>query len=440
MINIIGSNKIQKSTLIVQLFTVAIILLSYFTTKIINIGAGIVCALFLLSKRPWEQRYALLYFLFPFASVFTIGSGSTSMLLILRIVMILAVLLRSSELIKTKMILFVFTFSLYCLIGSIDNEDGYIIKVLNVILWMLLVYFMQCTINEHNSLPVCRSLVNGTLLAALVGFFKEEIPGLMEGVLSDGMVVLSRDGSINENRFTGLFSDPNIYTLLLIISLWSIYCEFSYKRLHTSEFIIRSLLLTFVGVFTFSKSCILCLVIFWTVVLVLNHTINVVAKFFIFLSVFIGVYFFAIYNSDWLLTMEFRFMGVNGSSTDVDKLTTGRFGLWKIYIKYLYQTGSFVLGNGLNALLPKGRAAHNLILQSLYCIGVVGMYIYYKFFKYIYIQTPVVDAKIKGYLPGIWSFVSLCLLAFFLDLLLLETFYYMISMCFIYMKKTEKIL
>ncbi len=427
--------KIKSSTLTVQLISVCIILLSYYTTKMLSIFAGIVCAIFLLSRVDWTQKYSLIYFLFPFASVFTLASGKTSVFMVLRIAIIMSALLYEFKKITPKIITASLSFVVYCLIVSFSNDIIFLMRLGNITIWIFVIYFMQTYISEKNSICISRSISNGTIIASCIGLNIDKIPGIVEEI---GKIGLYYGGEVTRSRLTGLFSDPNLYTLLLCVCLWAIYFEFSKNRIGLTEFLARNLAITFFGAITFSKSCILIVAVFWLYVLLSRNNIKFIYKV-IVVSVFIfGVCYFLVINSEWLDIMFSRFTKKNGSSAvNINTLTTGRFELWKVYLGFMGTNDSWVFGNGLSNMLPYGRAAHNMILQCLYCIGVVGSMVYINYFRTVYKVTPDM-LRIKGInRVGVMMLLSVFAISFFLDLLLLEIFYYMVSLCFVFMKRVE---
>ena len=80
---------------------------------------------------------------------------------------------------------------------------------------------------------------------------------------------------------------------------------------------------------------------------------------------------------------------------------------------------------------------YNIILQILYHIGLVGGVIYVNCFRTIYKTTMHDNEAVGTSNIGIFAFISLFAIMMFLDLIYLELFYYMISLCFIIMKKTQ---
>lgn len=423
--------KISKSTLTIQIFTVCVIILSYFTSRFINLVAAIICALYLISNTTWEQRYSLFYFIFPFATVFSFQEGQTSLFIFLRLAIILSVLIYDIKKIDVNFFIRAVVFVLYCIVVSAGNEMEFLKRLLNIILWILIVYVMQGTVSGKNSLPISRSISNGVIIASVVGLNIDSIPGMKFGLMHQNLYLTT--GEVT-NRFNGLSGDPNFYTILVCVSLWAIFYEFSNKKITNTEFIVRNAICTLFGALTFSKSCVLIVAFFWICVLLLRSNMKIFSRFMVAAVISGAIIYFLYTNPEWFDTMFYRFTRGESGRVSVNALTTGRFEIWGYYLSYMYTTASWVWGNGLAALMPHGMASHNLILQCLYSIGFVGMLYYFSFFKKAYRNMPI-QQKVSVDKIGFLAIVSICAMAFFLDFLHIEDFYYATSLALIFMKK-----
>lgn len=426
----INTNTITSKTLAIQIISAVLIVLSYFTTPYLNIVAGIICFFYIISNIKQVDRFALFFFLFPLSNVFKLQAGQTSIFMVLRVAIVLAILIYDTKKFNNpSLYLMAILTVIYDMCISAGNDVAYVVRLVNIILWLVVIYCMQCEISEDNILPVSRSLVNGTIISCFVGINMDSIPNMRDAV-SDIQVYIS--ANLSDSRFSGLFNDPNIFTVLICMCLWACYLEYSKGNFKTTEFSVRTMLISFFGAITYSKSCILIMSLFWLYVLLSKNKIKPIAKFSI--GLFFGlalVYFFAI-NTEWFEIMTARF---GSDSHDLDTLTTGRTTIWKAYVGYLYQSGSWVWGSGLSPLLPLGRGAHNTILEYVYYVGVVGSFIMYRFFRLTYMQTPSGNRPNATNHSGFMFLLFIFFTMFFLDSLEQEIYYYALALCFIYMKK-----
>ncbi|MBQ4630514.1 MAG: hypothetical protein IJB70_06005 [Clostridia bacterium] len=306
---------------------------------------------------------------------------------------------------------------------------------MNIVMWIVIINTMQSTVDGDSSLPISRSFSNGVILSAIVGMYVDYIPGMKYDLMENQVARIS-DNADYVQRFNGLFGDPNMFVIIVCMALWAMFYEYHKGRIKTSEFLLRTIACTIFGMLTYSKSAMLFVAFFWVCVVFFRNTIKSHMKAIIILAFGFGSVYFLYSNPQWLEGIIYRFTS-NDTTLSVDRLTTGRSELWSIYMDYMLQTSSWISGNGIGFLLPYGRGAHNLYLQLLYNIGFIGMYFYFILLKSVYKNSPNNKFIVGVDKIGIGAIICLAMIAFFLDLFLLETLYYMLSLCFIYMKKTE---
>ena len=430
----INSKHTTSKCIVVQFICAALIILSYYTTPYLNIAAGLIGLFYILSNISWEDRFSLLFFILPLSNVFKLGVGQTSLFMFLRIAIVLSVLIYDYKKFNNPSLYLMFLFILFYVVCVSWGNDAYFMTiVLNLVLWVLIVYCMQAEITSETILPISRGLVNGTIISCIVAMNMDAIPNMRE-IVTDKSLFISHD--IMGSRFAGLLNDPNIFAVLICMCLWVCYMEFTKGNIKSMEFTIRTIIISFFGAITYSKSCLLIMALFWFYILVSQNSIKVSTRFSIgIIFSFALIYFFGV-NTDWIDVMSSRF----GSGTrDLDTLTTGRTTIWSAYLEYLYLSGSWVWGNGLNALLPMGRAAHNTILECIYSLGIAGTFIIYRLIKLTYNKLP--DGFRTGGVEhsGVMFLLFVCFTMMFLDGLYQEIYYYALPLCFIYMKKLEPV-
>ncbi len=430
----INSNEVVKSsTFWVQIISVFLIILAYLTSRSLVFVAGGICMLFLLTNTGWEQKFSLMFFLFPFCWVFTYKADTTSIYMLLRIAIIISVFFYNRKIITTNFVLTCIIMVFYLSAISFGNFSGSVKNIINMMLWLTIGYVMQATVDGDSILPISRSFSNGLIISGIVGMNLKYIPEL-EKVMRD-IEILGYGGRMF-GRFAGLFCDPNFFSVMVCVALWSAYYEFNRGKYKIGEYCIRTLLITFFGAMTMSKSCILLLALYWIYVLFAYNNIKITGKISIVLIVGITFSYFIISNPDWFQNIIFRFFGrklYHGGITAND-ITTGRTDIWLMYLEYLYYTNVWFWGTGLSGMLLRGVEAHNTILQMLYSVGLVGSFLIYKFFKMVYVTCPT-GKKTSGFNRiGIFALLFVAASLFFLSGLQLEIYYYMLPICFIYTK------
>ncbi len=387
----------------------------------------------MLSDIKPHDRFSLFFFLFPLSNVFKLSPEQTSLFMALRIGIILSTLIYDTKRFNNPKLYLMMMFTvIYDICISLSNDASYLVRIVNVVLWFIVIYCMQSQIDSENISSVSIALVNGTILSSVVGMNLDWIPNMKDAV-NDVQEYVSYDHTVS--RFTGLFNDPNIFTLLICACLWLCYLEYMSGNMNVSEFTIRSILISFFGAITYSKSCMIILLVFWSYVFLSRNKIKMFSKIFLGISFAIAlIYFFGI-NNEWLDIMLMRF---GAGKRDLSRVTTGRSDIWKAYLEYMYVSGSWVWGNGVKPLLPMGMGAHNAILEVMYNLGFVGTFIMYRNFKLVYAQTPSCNKSDSIDLNGLMFLLFIFLIMFFLDFIMQEAFYYILSLAFVYMKCNKK--
>ena len=237
MIEIIKSDN--KNVLgVIQILTVVVILLAYMTTRSLMLVAGLMCIVFLFMPTRWEEKIALMLFLLPFSMVFKLSEESRSVFMLFRLSIVVCYLLSHKLIFRRNFILIVAVLFLYAVSVSIAHDTDFAIRTVNIILCLLVGYIMQVTITSDDTLLISRSISNGTILSSIVGLNVRLIPN-MEKELSSGGDLLINGQTVS--RFTGLFEDPNLFSVLICISLWAILFEYNKKRIDFTEFMVRTM-------------------------------------------------------------------------------------------------------------------------------------------------------------------------------------------------------
>lgn len=170
-------------------------------------------------------------------------------------------------------------------------------------------------------------------------------------------------------RFAGMYSDPNYYSVNIIIAFCLVVILHHRKDIKSIPFALLSLCLIFFSVMTYSKSAILMLAV---PVLLFLYSNSKNRRYFLQIVCFLGLFIFALYvvagKVDFLATVMERFR----KAENLNQLTTGRVDLWQMYLRRFSQSAvHLVVGNGFGAKLV-GGAAHNTYLDMIYYLGIAG--------------------------------------------------------------------
>ena len=221
-------------------------------------------------------------------------------------------------------------------------------------------------------------------------------------------------GGLKRNRFAGLTSDPNYFSVEVILVLACLVQLFFGKKL---KLIFYPLFLFFslIGLLTFSKSFFIAYVVLFIIMIVYmivkiikgknNHRKN--------LAIFLlcGLLLLSIASPLIDIIMD-RF--TNGSYVSFDEtfgsdilntFTTGRSEIWIMYFKDIFSSPVTALfGHGLGGELPITNhgetSAHNFYIECLYCFGIVGTLLIVSLCVYLFIRTSTKqNRQFRNFIP-----------------------------------------
>lgn len=179
--------------------------------------------------------------------------------------------------------------------------------------------------------------------------------------------------SVYRVRFAGMYADPNYYSINVIIALCLVVILYYRKEIKTVTFATLSLILASFALMTYSKSAFAMLSM---PVLLFLYSNNKSKRYILQIMCLLGLAVLVGYSLagkiDFFSVVLQRFQ----SSENLNELTTGRFGIWKNYMKNLSESFFyFFVGRGFGAKLVGGRAAHNTYIDLLYYLGVIGSFL-----------------------------------------------------------------
>ena len=176
--------------------------------------------------------------------------------------------------------------------------------------------------------------------------------------------------SVIMTRFTGMYGDPNYYSVNVIISLCLVIILNHRKELSAFLSIpLAVLLVLFVGL-TMSKSAFLMLVLPLTLWLYSSSKRR--RALVISTACVVGV----VIASQLLAGNISLFSGVLdrfSNASDLNSLTTGRYNIWVNYLHFfLRYPGYLIFGQGFGASLLGGHGAHNTYIDMFFYLGFIG--------------------------------------------------------------------
>lgn len=363
----ISSSLINNKAIIKSLIGVVLIVLG-----VVYRPLFVVASIYCLGIMPFSSKIEIVSMLcmwISFCSIFKLNPESLSMFTVLEIASIGIFALRH----KNISIGTLFTWCIYVLYLSI-NANGAYADLIKTALVPIFFYYMMLDIDYVKLKQIFGCYLLGVIISSSIGLASDFIPNLSYFV-SYKSANLKDDfsaGYISVDRFSGLWSDPNYYSIHLILCITI--CSVLYARKEFKEYEFYGLLFIMAafGSQTASKSFLftLCAVLLFLLIsLVQNRQL---VKFGIALTV-IATALMAIlygYYSVFITTLE---RIVNSSRGGI---TTGRVDIWLSYFDLLKDNITLLfIGNGLYDSYPL-RIPHNIILDYLSIIGIIGSFLF----------------------------------------------------------------
>lgn len=384
----------------------------------------ILCCTFLLQDN--KKNILDLMFLMPFATIFKISPGSTSLFTILEFFCCFVFFTRSDfKLDKKFLFLFLLLFT-YIISVDLIYLSYSIANYLRIFVGFILLYYFSKEYREcNNKIDFSKNIIVyfslGTIFSSIIALFSKFIPSFSLFIRTVGY------NAVITNRFSGLNGDPNYYTINLILALLGLFYLYSTKKINLIFWALFAILAYF-GLQTYSKSFLLtfCLISFGLFFLLLkNRNKKGLCLYIIAFSICLS-YVLNGKVSNLKFIIE-RF----GKNADINSMTTGRFEIWNSYLNYIASNIKVLLfGSGIGADYHGTTGVHNWYIEMIYYFGIVGTFLYLSCYFYIFKKSMCKQKKhnIIDYL----AIVILLFLYFFLQMIFSNEILFHIFIVIIY--------
>ncbi len=314
-----------------------------------------------------ETNLLQIFFVMPLANIFKLSPDAQSFFTIVILVYVVLHLV-----LPRKATFIVILFAIYVVIGQLLSGELYLFRAIKFIFNFL---FLSSVLNDRVEVrdkEIYLSYIVGNLFSSIFGlldssYFKiENYIGVAEfGDPDSGELV---------TRFTGLYADPNYYTVGIIVSLCLVVVLLHRKEISGLFCIITSVSFIYFLILTYSKSAIIMLALpFFVVLYSFRKKGNYFSIVILLALLIVAVIMVFTGKIDALDIVIERFL--NSETTegvDIDSLTTGRLSLWIMYSEHLLENieiGFFGSGIGSAVL---GRPSHNTYIDIIYYLGAFG--------------------------------------------------------------------
>ena len=368
MLSTYGQNQ-RKNSYKYVIRMCALFSLLILVRSITNMGfyafAGISLLVFLASSSAHCVTFLL--FLMPFATILKLSYNGMSIFTILFFFTIVKMLIEYRRIDARLVAILLIFFAYSVFFSGIDK----LTTIITMITGVLMLYYIRN--NKADVVMVIVAYSVGICLSSILALNKDMLPIISKFVRNSMMKLGDDQYSI---RFSGLYGNPNYYTMDVIIALSAIVALLQYKKGATKLLYICFFALSIFGLMSVSKSFLIswiALILIWS----LSSLRQGVGKFFGVLCILgIGaalIYYFA-YDSieAFLSRLE------EDSSGSIDTITSGRYGIWTTYVKTIFSDYNILFfGNGLNTIITSLRkGTHNTYLEALFTLGILGLSIF----------------------------------------------------------------
>ena len=251
-----------------------------------------------------------------------------------------------------------------------------LLAVIRNVMMPVQLYVMARCLNYEGLKKVSGYFILGVFIDSTLATFNAFIPNLSDYIANDNAFAVSTlEGYVAEPRFSGLWIDPNFYSIHLLIGI--LICIILYSRREISGLVFYCVvaLLTYFGAKTLSKSFILMLAValgYAYILFIKNKQYGSVALMSIILVILIVLIATGVVDI-FSMIMERLKEGI----TSGESLTTGRTSLWKDYILYVCSHPLMLLfGGGLSVKKPFRLGPHNAYLELILFLGIIGSFLF----------------------------------------------------------------
>lgn len=233
------------------------------------------------------------------------------------------------------------------------------------------VLFIGCAMREimgfsdEEKERLCVAFIWAVLISSVMRFFDNEYFRI--SAFTNPLLTITYNSGNDIIRFSGLYDDPNYYTVNLITALCLIVILNYRDRTSKLFCVFSAAALMYFGTLTYSKSFLLLLLFpVFMFMYANNRTGRNDIQIISFAMIAGAAAVVLLINPDYLTGMQQRL-------EDGNTLTTGRAEVWVEYLDYVYNHPDVMLfGKGVGAETFKALAAHNSYVDILYHLGVVG--------------------------------------------------------------------
>lgn len=319
--------------------------------------------------------YALFFFL-AFLNVFKLNKESTSLYTFLQCIILLRLLIYSldNRIYINRIIFSILLLCFSCMSTIVFSPENFSVLVrFSIVILMVSLLVSTDVIRNLSIKQVLRFYSLGIIVEGIYGKLDTFFPEI-KNFLS--IIYVRIDLDTISYRFSGLTANPNYYSIEITMALAALLVIYKRKKIN-KEFYLWAFPLSIFGIMTQSKTFIitfLIMLIQFFVICIRNNNL----KTFLYSIILIMITYLCLHTfiSDFSELYLSRISDLFAENKSLSSMTTGRSEAWIMYWNAsVSDLKCLLLGHGLGKELS--ISSHNIFLEALYSLGLVGSILYY---------------------------------------------------------------
>lgn len=377
-------------------------------------------------KMDAENSASLIFFLMPMATIFKLGPNEQSFFTYLELLYVVVYFLRCRGVVPIQFVPILFLTAYIVptqMIGAQINVTR-TIKFVSGFIYLMAVCQMDW-----------RKVHRKIFLSFIVGVLLSSVYGLMDSTVFHinayvGQQIQRITDNITINRFSGLYGDPNYYSVNLIIALCLTLVLYTKNEIKKTTAIVVSILSVMFVALTGSKSAMIMLI--FPVIVFLYICAYRKNYILLLISIVMASGFFTALLMGRIEMFSNMLIRLK-SATDLNLLTTGRSNEWIRYLNYLGEHPiKLLIGHGIATTVIGGKAPHNTYIDLLVQLGLIGTGLFIWMLSDLYRFNN--DRKQKKIFLNFVVWISMAIMYFFLSELQYYDFPLHLALGYILMK------
>lgn len=360
-----------------------------------------------------DFSWKLIFILFSFASIFKLSPNSTSLFTYLILLFDVILFIKHGTLPPLWLLFAIYTVAVPYI--SMEFSNFHLLRWIKLLCSLLMMYYFFERDTKGDEDELFLYFIAGVILASLTyhldsGFFRVSQYTFDLNVFYVGMSEEEKDLV----RFAGLYSDPNYYSVNVIISMCLTVILLHREKISLPVFALFMAVLLYFIKETYSKSALLMSAVPLMMFLYSNHLkrrrmLQAVS----FIAIFAALLFLLATGGGQMFSTVFG--RLSAAKGDLNALTTGRFNVWIYNFEYFGEhPWQFLFGKGINSPLINNKGHHNVYIEMLWHLGLIGELMVFALLAQI---CHIVPRKAKRNLMNYCVLLCAAVMYFFLSVL-----------------------